>query len=86
MAKAVVTITAKDEMSQGLNQAKKSAMQFQQSIDKVGSALSKDFKVTSITAGIVALGKAMSDCVREFTEADRVARWSSFLLSVMCHS
>ena len=74
MAKATVTITAKDQMSQGLNQAKKSAMQFQQNMDKLGSALSKAFKVTSVTAGIIAVGKAMSDCVKEFSEADKVAR------------
>ena len=74
MAKATVTISAKDNMSQGLNQAKKSVMQFQQSIDKVGSALSKAFKITSLTAGIVALGKSLTDCVKAFNEADRVAQ------------
>lgn len=74
MPKAVVTITSKDEMSQGLNQAKKSVMQFQQGLDKVGAALSKAFKITSITAGIVALGKSLTDCVKAFEEADRVSR------------
>lgn len=74
MARATVTITAQDKMSPGLMQAKKNVMQFQQSVDKVGSAISKAFKVTSITAGIVALGKAMSDCVKEFSEADKVSR------------
>lgn len=74
MARATVTITAQDKMSPGLMQAKKNVMQFQQSVDKVGSALSKAFKVTSVTAGIVALGKAMTDCVREFSEADKVSR------------
>lgn len=74
MARATVTITAQDKMSPGLMQAKKNVMQFQQSVDKVGSALGKAFKVTSITAGIVALGKAMTDCVREFSEADKVSR------------
>lgn len=74
MARATVTITAQDKMSPGLMQAKKNVMQFQQSVDKVGSAISKAFKVTSITAGLVALGKAMTDCVREFSEADKVSR------------
>ena len=73
MAKAVVTISAEDQLTKGLNEARKSMMKFEQQVDKVSKTLSKAFNVAAVTAGLVAIGKAASACVSEFAKVERVS-------------
>lgn len=73
MAKAIVTISAEDKLTQGLNEARKSMMKFEQQVDKVGKTLSKAFNIAAVTAGLVAIGKAASACVAEFSKVERVS-------------
>ena len=73
MAKAVVTISAEDKLTQGLNEARKSVMKFEQSVQKVSNGIAKAFRVATITAGLVAIGKAASNCVNEFSKVERVS-------------
>ena len=73
MAKAIVTISAEDKLTQGLNEARKSIMKFEQNVQKAGDTIAKAFHVTTITAGIVALGKAASACISEFSKVERVS-------------
>lgn len=51
--------------------AKKSAMQFQQSIDKIGKSLRTAFDVTVITVAVRKLSQAVTGCTKEFLEAER---------------
>jgi len=74
MAKASVTITANDQLTPGLLQAKKSLMQFEQQTKKIGDTLSKVFNVTAIVLGLGKLTSELSKCVSEYTEAEKVSK------------
>lgn len=51
--------------------AKKSAMQFQQDINKIGKSLKTAFDVTVIVVAVRKLSQAVTGCTKEFLEAER---------------
>lgn len=71
MAQAKVIISSVDKMSPGMMAAKKSAMQFQQDINKIGKSLKTAFDVTVIVVAVRKLSQAVSGCTKEFLEAER---------------
>lgn len=70
-AKARISIYADNQVSKGLESAKKEVTGFSRSIQEMGSKLSKAFAFTAIVAGVVKLTKASFDSMKAFEEANR---------------
>lgn len=71
MATARVVITASNKMSPALLQAKKSMMQFEQSVAKVGNTLKTALGATSAFVALKKLNDFMKSAFEDFNEADR---------------
>ena len=71
MANAKVAITAENKMSPGLLQAKKAMMEFQQTVNKVGSTLKSAFGITTAIVAVKKLAEEVADSFKAFTEAER---------------
>ena len=80
MANAKVIISSEDRLSQGLNSAKKSMMQFQQGVQKVGNTLKTAFNVAVIAVTVKKIGDAVSDCTKQFLEMERKYKQLRFTL------
>lgn len=80
MANAKVIISSEDRLSQGLNSAKKSMMQFQQGVQKVGNTLKTAFNVAVIAVAVKKIGDAVSDCTKQFLEMERKYKQLRFTL------
>ena len=80
MAKAKVTITADNQMSPGLLQAKKAMMEFSQTVSKVGSTLKSAFGVTTAIVAVKKLGDALAGSFKDFSEAERKYKQLSITL------
>ena len=78
MPKAVVVITAKNEMSKGLEPAKKSLLDLGSITEGIQKKLQKAFTIAGIATAAVTAFKTISNaakqCVTEFTEAEKVSR------------
>ena len=78
MPKAVVVITAKNELNKGLEPAKRSLLDFGSITEGIQKKLSKAFTIAGIATAAVASFKAISNaakaCVNEFTEAEKVSK------------
>lgn len=68
MAKAKVTITASNQMTQGIKGAQQDLLSFQKIAEQVGKTLKTAFSVTAI----VAAGKALVSTSKEYIEAYKV--------------
>lgn len=71
MSRASVVITAEDKLNKGLLSAKKSLMQFQQGVQKVGDTLKTAFNVTVIAVAIKKMSDAATGCTKQFLEMER---------------
>ena len=80
MANAKVAITAENKMSPGLLQAKKAMMEFQQTVNKVGSTLKSAFGITTAVVAVKKLVEGVSDSFKAFTEAERKYKQLSITL------
>jgi len=78
MAKAKVIISAENKINQGLNSAKKNLSDFEKYLKGVESKLNKAFKISSVVTAVVAgfnsMKKAAIECIKEFSEADKVTQ------------
>lgn len=78
MAKATVTVTVDNKVKKGLDPAKKAMLEFQTVVDSVQKKLTKAFSITSIVAvavkGVNEMTKAAKQCVKEYTEAEKVSK------------
>lgn len=80
MANAKVAITAENKMSPGLLQAKKAMMEFQQTVNKVGSTLKSAFGITTAIVAVKKLADGVADSFKAFTEAERKYKQLSITL------
>lgn len=80
MANAKVAITAENKMSPGLLQAKKAMMEFQQTVNKVGSTLKSAFGITTAIVAVKKLAEGVADSFKAFTEAERKYKQLSITL------
>lgn len=76
MPNASVTITATNKVKQGIDPAKKSLLEFQNTVDKIQKNMSKAFNIASIATATVAsfraISKAAKQVISEYSEAEKV--------------
>lgn len=80
MSEARVVLKAYNELRTPLKQAQGDLTSFGQVAEKVGATLSKAFKITTIVVAIKKLGDGLTDCFKEFSEAERKYKQLSIAL------
>ena len=78
MAKAKIIITADNQIKKGLDPATKAMLEFQTKVDNLQKKLSKAFSVAGVATAAVAsfrvIKQAASECIKEYSEAERVSK------------
>ena len=81
MAEAKVIIKSENNISKGLNSAKKDLSGFEQYAAGIGEKLKSAFAATAILAAVKKITDGLSDCFKAFNEADRAYKRLSLSLS-----
>ena len=78
MPKATVVISADNQLSKGIDPAKKAMLEFQNVVSGIEAKISKAFSFASVAAAAVAglklIANATKECVNAFTEAEKVSK------------
>lgn len=81
MAEAKVIIKSENNISKGLNSAKKDLSGFEQYAAGIGDKLKSAFTATAILVAVKKITDGLSDCFKAFNEADRAYKRLSLSLS-----
>lgn len=81
MAEAKVIIKSENNISKGLNSAKKDLSGFEQYAAGIGEKLKSAFTATAILVAVKKITDGLSDCFKAFNEADRAYKRLSLSLS-----
>lgn len=73
MAEAKVIIKSENNISKGLNSAKKDLTGFESSVQSISKKLETAFTFTAIIAGVKKLADAAKQCINEYAEAEKVS-------------
>lgn len=80
MATAKVVIAGQNNIGPAVKSARNDISAFGQAADKVGASLKKAFAVTAVVAAAKKLGDALSGCLSDFLQAQRVYKQLSVTL------